>query len=94
MNFNKIHIEPMLRKKENCMATAKNKFPENVTGKYYVDDTCIDCDMCRGLAPSNFTRRDIGDSYVFKQPSTLDEELQCKEAKESCPADAIGDDGI
>jgi ferredoxin len=76
------------------MADIANKYPENVTGKYYVDNQCIDCDLCRETAPDNFTRNDDGGySYVFKQPTTPEEEAQCKEAKEGCPVEAIGDDG-
>ena len=29
------------------MADLANKYAENVTGKYFVDDQCIDCDLCR-----------------------------------------------
>ena len=44
-------------------------------GKFYVDDQCIDCDLCRETAPANFTRSDDGGySYVFKQPTTPEEE--------------------
>jgi ferredoxin len=28
---------------------------------------------------------------VYKQPATPEEEKQCKEAKEGCPVEAIGD---
>ncbi|MDE1171103.1 MAG: ferredoxin [Verrucomicrobium sp.] len=76
------------------MATLTDKYAENVAGKYYVDTQCIDCDLCRETAPSNFTRQDDGGySYVYKQPSTPEEETACKEAKEGCPVEAIGDDG-
>ncbi len=75
------------------MADIANKYPDNVPGKYYVDNQCIDCDLCRETAPKNFTRSDEGGySYVQKQP-TADEEAACKEAKEGCPVEAIGDDG-
>jgi ferredoxin len=40
------------------MADAANKYPENVEGKFYVDDQCIDCDLCRETAPANFRRND------------------------------------
>src|SRR5215475_16169823 len=57
------------------MADAANKYPENVPGKFYVDDQCIDCDLCRETAPANFKRNDDGGhSYVYKQPETPDEE--------------------
>jgi ferredoxin len=79
---------------QNFMADIANKYPENVTGKYYVDNQCIDCDLCRETAPANFTRNDDGGySYVFKQPTTPDEEAQCKEAMEGCPVEAIGNNG-
>ncbi len=34
-----------------------------------------------------------GFSYVSKQAATPEEANQCKEAKEGCPVEAIGDDG-
>ena len=30
------------------MADIANKYAENVSGKFYCDDQCIDCDLCRG----------------------------------------------
>ena len=53
------------------MADIANKYPDNVTGKYYVDNQCIDCDLCRETAPNNFKRNDDGGfSFVCKQPGT------------------------
>jgi ferredoxin len=76
------------------MAVFANRYSDNVPGKFYVDDQCIDCDLCRETAPDNFTRNeDGGYSYVFKQPATPDEEALCKEAMEGCPVEAIGSDG-
>ena len=76
------------------MADREDKNVENVPGKFYVDSQCIDCDLCRETAPNNFTRNeDGGYSYVCKQPSSPEEEAQCKEAKEGCPVEAIGDNG-
>jgi ferredoxin len=75
------------------MADVANKFPQNVPGRFYVDDQCIDCDLCRETAPANFTRDDDGsDSYVYKQPEKAEEDL-CREALEGCPVEAIGNDG-
>ena len=76
-----------------------SRWPENVRGKYYVDSTCGDCDLCREVAPKNFTRNeDFGNyggySYVFKQPDTPEEEIACRESLEGCPHDAIHDDGL
>jgi len=79
---------------EKNMADAANKYPENVEGKFYVDDQCIDCDLCRETAPANFMRNDDGGhSFVHKQPTTPEEEALCKEAMEGCPVEAIGPDG-
>ncbi len=76
------------------MADIANKYPDNVAGKYYVDNQCIDCDLCRETAPNNFKRNDDGGfSFVCKQPGSPEEEAQCKEAKEGCPVEAIGDNG-
>lgn len=78
----------------NIMADIANRYSENKTGKYFVDNQCIDCDLCRETAPANFTRHDDGGySYVYKQPESPEEEAQCKEAKEGCPVEAIGDNG-
>ena len=76
------------------MAERSDKWPENAAGKFYVDEQCIDCDLCRETAPGHFKRNDEGGySYVFQQP-TVDEDIeQCQEALEGCPVDAIGQDG-
>ena len=76
------------------MANISNKYPDNVAGRFFVDDQCIDCDLCRETAPDNFTRNeDGGFSYVYRQPTSGDQETQCKEAMEGCPVEAIGNDG-
>lgn len=75
------------------MADPTAKLPENVPGRYYVDTQCIDCDVCRDVAPENFTRyEDGGYSFVYKQPETKEEERRCQEALEACPVEAIGDE--
>ncbi len=76
------------------MADYENKWKDNVKGRFYVDEECIDCDLCRETAPDNFTRHDDGGySYVYKQPENEDEEQQSREAMEGCPVEAIGEDG-
>jgi ferredoxin len=76
------------------MADVANKYSENVDGTFYVDDQCIDCDLCRETAPANFKRNDDGGhSFVYKQPESPEEETLCKEAMEGCPVEAIGSDG-
>ena len=77
------------------MANVSDKYPENVKGKFYVDSQCIDCDLCREIAPQNFNRNENGGySTVYKQPENEKEIALCQEAKSSCPVEAIGDDGI
>ena len=76
------------------MADIAQKVPESVAGRYYVDRTCIDCDLCRETAPRNFTRLDReGYSYVLRQPGSPAEEAACLAALEECPVEAIGMDG-
>jgi ferredoxin len=76
------------------MADVEVKNAENVEGKFYVDEDCIDCDLCREHAPDNFQRDDDeGYSYVYKQPENEEEYALCQDALDSCPVEAIGDDG-
>ena len=76
------------------MADIQLKYEDNVAGRYFVDEECIDCDLCRETAPTCFTRNeDDGYSFVFKQPGDEEEEELCKEAMENCPVEAIGDCG-
>ena len=76
------------------MADRRFRIEENVDGPWYVDEMCIDCDLCRNLAPENFRQYDRGGfSYVFRQPTTPEEETACRQAAEDCPVKAIGDDG-
>ncbi len=76
------------------MADIEQKVPENTRGRFYVDATCIDCDLCRETAPANFVRQDAeGYSYVYRQPRDAAEEAACLAALEECPVEAIGDDG-
>lgn len=77
------------------MADKKERLPQNVAGPYYVDSTCIDCDMCRGNAPQFFKRDDeIGMSIVYRQPVTPEERALAEEANEGCPTNSIGNDGV
>ena len=76
------------------MADAANKYSQSADGAYYVDDQCIDCDLCRETAPANFKRHDDGGhSYLYKQPENDEEIKLCEEALTGCPVEAIGRDG-
>lgn len=76
------------------MANKADRVPDNIAGKFYVDTQCIDCNLCRDTAPNNYKQNEEkGYSFVYKQPSTPEEEQQCQEAMEGCPVEAIGNDG-
>ncbi len=76
------------------MADPERKLPENVPGKWYVDDTCTPCHVCLDEAP-NLLKYNDDESYVYfyKQPSTPVEEDAAHRALEICPTGSIGDDG-
>jgi ferredoxin len=76
------------------MADRLHKVSENVAGAFYVDVTCIDCDLCRETAPQNFRRDDARRrSYVYRQPADPAQEAACAAALDECPVEAIGRDG-
>ena len=76
------------------MADKNDKFKDNVPGKFYVDRECIVCSVCADAAPNNFRESDDGDHDIcYKQPENEEELEECYEALESCPVEAIGDDG-
>jgi len=73
------------------VARLSARLPENTPGDYFVDDSCIDCETCRILAPQVFarsTRRGL--SIVSHQPGTREQELRARMAIVSCPTSAIG----
>ena len=77
------------------MADRSRMVPENVAGRFYVDETCIDCELCRETAPGNFTLKPRARRYSFVnvQPVGPAEIAACLAALEECPVEAIGDDG-
>jgi len=71
------------------MASPARRRPENVAGDIYVDDTCIDCDTCRWMAPGTFDR--AGEqSRVHQQPATPAELQRALMALVACPTASIG----
>lgn len=58
-------------------------------GALFVDDTCIDCDACRWIAPATFDRR--GEmSRVRAQPADAPELARALQALVACPTGSIG----
>lgn len=77
------------------MANPEDRFEENVPGTFYVDDQCIDCDLCRNRLPDIFARDDDGaHSYVSRQPLTPEEIEESVLALDDCPVEAIGNNGV
>lgn len=71
------------------MARIERRLPQNVEGDFFVDDSCIDCDACRQIAPDTF--RDHGDqSSVGLQPSTPEGVHRALLALVACPTASIG----
>src|SRR5437870_10290335 len=64
------------------------RLPENVSGDFFVDSTCIDCDACRQIAPETFAE-DTDYSIVHHQPQS-DEEMRAMMALVACPTGSIG----
>ena len=72
-----------------CMALTELKLAGNVDGDFFVDSTCIDCDLCRQIASGTFTS--AGDqSIVYHQPETPVQEFAALKALVTCPTASIG----
>lgn len=78
------------------MADKTLKVPENVPGKWYVDDTCAPCHTCMAVdgvdALLKYTE-DESKVYFHRQPSSPAEEAIAEETLAICPTAAIGKDG-
>jgi type II secretion system protein G len=76
------------------MAKIDERVAQNVPGKFYVDASCIYCDLCVETAPKVFREfKESGWAYVFAQPVTEEEVKAAMEAVECCPTESIGYDG-
>jgi len=76
------------------MADLNRRLPQNVLGQFYVDDTCIYCDLCVEIAPTIFKEiNEQGWAAVFNEPSTEAEIALAIAALEACPTESIGRDG-
>ena len=71
------------------MAQIERRLPENVPGEFFVDDTCIDCDACRQIAPATFYDHG-GQSSVYAQPPTASTTQRALMALVACPTASIG----
>lgn len=71
------------------MANLKKRVSENVSGDFFVDSTCIDCDACRQIAPDVFGQA-ARTSFVKSQPTSSGERRQALRALLACPTGSIG----
>ena len=71
------------------MANIQKQVSENVTGDFFVDSTCINCDTCRQLAPATFGEA-RNYAYVRQQPRDEAERRLAVRALLSCPTGSIG----
>ncbi len=74
------------------MARQSNRLSENAPGEFFVDDSCIDCDTCRQIAPEVFGSA-AGTARVATQPSSPAAERRALMALVSCPTSSIGSVG-
>jgi glyoxylase-like metal-dependent hydrolase (beta-lactamase superfamily II)/ferredoxin len=75
------------------MARSSERLPENAPGEFFVDSSCIDCGVCREMAPDSFSWSDRGRSFVKDQPQSGAQRLRAAMALVSCPTASIGMEG-
>jgi glyoxylase-like metal-dependent hydrolase (beta-lactamase superfamily II)/ferredoxin len=71
------------------MANPQRAYTDNVAGDFFVDDTCIDCDLCRQIAPGVFAEAD-DHSFVHRQPDNAAGIHRAAMALVACPTGSIG----
>ena len=71
------------------MADPADRHPANVPGDWFVDTSCINCDVSRQCAPWMFGESD-DQAVVVRQPATQDELREATRALLACPTASIG----
>jgi ferredoxin len=66
----------------------KQRRHQNVKGNLYIDESCIDCDVCRWMCPNVYSRKGIK-SIVHMQPSDDLSKYRAYAAMVACPVGAI-----
>jgi glyoxylase-like metal-dependent hydrolase (beta-lactamase superfamily II) len=74
------------------MADPARRHPANVPGPWFVDASCINCDVSRQCAPRMFGEAD-DQAVVVRQPAGADEEKDAMRALLACPTASIGVEG-
>lgn len=73
------------------MAEPSERLPENAPGPFYVTEECIDCGLCKEILEEVFFEEG-GRHFVGRQPESQKELELAREAMESCPTEAIGEE--
>lgn len=73
------------------MADLRKRHPQNASGPWFVDLGCISCDTCTDISPEIFWRDAERKAYV--QNYHPQEAALFRAALESCPVEAVGDEG-
>ncbi len=71
------------------MAQVTRRLAANIPGDFYVDESCIDCDACRQIAPAVF-REHADHSIVYQQPNDPGQLHRALMALVACPTASIG----
>ncbi len=73
------------------MPDPSRRHPRNAPGPWFVDLTCVSCDTCTDISPEIFGRDEARKAYVRAHvPAEFD---LFRFALESCPVEAVGDEG-
>lgn len=73
---------------EGAVPPFKKPRAANAPGNLFVDESCIDCDVCRWMCPSTFGRKGVK-SIVTEQPEDDESKLRAYAAMISCPVGSI-----
>jgi glyoxylase-like metal-dependent hydrolase (beta-lactamase superfamily II)/ferredoxin len=71
------------------MAHLSRRLSGNAPGDFFVDSSCIDCDICRQVAPETF-RAQSAQTVVYRQPNTPESIHRALMALVVCPTGSIG----
>lgn len=90
LSIDNIHSTKSTRTRTVLNAIAPYKKPrnQNIPGNLFVDQSCIDCDICRWMCPSTFARKGLG-AAVISQPISEKQKIQAYAAMITCPVGAI-----
>lgn len=72
------------------MADRSKRVPSDRGGDWFVDTTCIDCDVARQVAPGLIEADEDGLSYFVRPPETEKEVRDAWRALLACPTGSIG----